>query len=359
MAKIIIDNREVECDGGTNVLRAALGAGWDVPHYCYHPGLTVVASCRLCLMEMKMPHPKTGEMGWAPKLIPSCQTPVRDGIEVRFDSEKVRKNQRDCMEFFLLNHPLDCPVCDQAGECDLQDYSLKFGSAESRMVDPKHVTPKKDIGPKTLLYSDRCVVCTRCVRFTQEVSGTHELCVVNRGSSVEIDVFPGIPLDNPLQGNVVDICPVGCLLDKDFLFKRRVWELKPTPSICPGCATGCSIRVDHADNKVYRLKPRFNAQGNTWWMCYVGRVGFKYVHDARRIASPVIRRGSEQTIPNWEDLPAILRVRFTENVAAHGANILATATPGCMAQLHAGLRRHRLPGRVVHVVELLDEAYPS
>ncbi len=244
MPKIIIDNKTIECREGVPVLQAAIEAGWDVPHYCYHPALSVVASCRLCLMEMKAPHPKTGELGWMPKLVPSCQTPVRDGMEVRFNSEIVQESQQSCMEYFLLNHPLDCPVCDQAGECYLQDYSFKFGSSESRMVEEKLKNPKKDIGPRTLLYQDRCVMCSRCVRFTEEVSGTGELTIVNRGSRAEIDVFPGLPLDNKLQGNVVDICPVGCLLDKDFLFQQRVWHLKCADSICPGCSTGCAIRID-------------------------------------------------------------------------------------------------------------------
>lgn len=319
MAKIIIDNQEIECREGDSVLQAALEAGWDIPHYCYHPSLKVVASCRLCLMEMKMPHPKTREMTWSPKLVPSCQTPVRDGMEVRFDSEKVKKNQEDCMEFFLINHPLDCPVCDQAGECCLQDYSYKFGHAESRMVDEKLKNPKKDIGPRTLLYQDRCVMCTRCVRFAEEISGTHELCVVNRGSHNEIDVFPGLPLNNGLQGNVVDICPVGSLLDKDFLFQRRVWELIGIPSICPGCATGCSIRIDHADERIYRLKPRYNPKVNAWWMCDEGRFGYKYVHDHKRVAKPKVRRGLEETTPNWEDLPEIIRFRFDQHVRKHGA----------------------------------------
>lgn len=323
MPKIIIDNQEIECREGVPVLQAALEAGWDVPHYCYHPGLSVVASCRLCLMEMKMPHPQTKEMSWSPKLMPSCQTPVRDGMEVRFDSQRVQDNQRDCMEFFLLNHPLDCPICDQAGECHLQDYSYKFGHATSRMVDQKLKNPKKDIGPKTLLYQDRCVMCTRCVRFTDEIVGTGELCVVNRGSRTEIDVFPGIPLDNPLQGNVVDICPVGCLLDKDFLFKRRVWELSGTASICPGCATGCTIRIDHADNKVYRLKPRYNPKVNDWWICDEGRFGFKYVHDRRRIATPILRRGAEATTPDWPDVADIVRFRFEEYVRDHGSGGVA------------------------------------
>lgn len=323
MPKIIIDNQTIECRAGVPVLQAALEAGWDVPHYCYHPGLSIVASCRLCLMEMKMPDPKTQEMVWSPKLVPSCQTPVRDGMEVRFDSEKVKQNQSNCMEFFLLNHPLDCPVCDQAGECYLQDYSYEFGHATSRMVDLKIKNPKNDVGPKTLLYQDRCVMCTRCVRFAAEVSGTYELCVVNRGARAEIDVFPGKPLDNPLQGNVVDICPVGSLLDKDFLFKRRVWELKGAESICPGCATGCSIRVDHADNRIYRLKPRYNPKVNQWWMCDEGRFGWKHVHDRTRIARPRVKRGMETTYPTWDAVPEIVRFRFEEHVREKGGEGVA------------------------------------
>ncbi len=314
MAKITVDGTLIETREGIPVLQAALEAGWDVPHYCYHPGLSVVASCRLCLMEMQMPDPKTREMVWSPKLVPSCQTPVKDGLTARFNSDAVRKSQEHCMEFFLLNHPLDCPVCDQAGECWLQDYSFKFGQAESRMVDQKLKNPKKDIGPKTLLYQDRCVMCTRCVRFTDEISGTHELCVVNRGARAEIDVFPGLPLKNALQGNVVDLCPVGSLLDKDFLFKRRVWELRETPSICPGCATGCTIHVHQADNVVYRLKPRYNPKVNGWWMCDEGRFGWKYVQDTKRIRRPLVRRGFETTVPAWADLPEILRFRFREQV---------------------------------------------
>lgn len=323
MPKIIIDNHEVECADGVSVLQAALDAGWNVPHYCYHPGLKVVASCRLCLMEMKMPHPKTREMGWAPKLIPSCQTSVRDGMEVRFASEVVKKNQENCMEFFLLNHPLDCPVCDQAGECQLQDYSYKFGKPSSRMVDEKWKNPKKDIGPKTLLYQDRCVLCTRCVRFADEVSGTSELSLVNRGSKNEIDVFPGFPLDNPLQGNVVDVCPVGCMLDKDFLFKQRVWFLQSAPSVCAGCARGCSIRVDHNEGVVHRLKPRYNPKVNDWWMCDAGRYSYKYVEDDKRVTFPVMRRGLSETTPDWAELPEILRFRFESHVAAKGGDGVA------------------------------------
>jgi len=328
MPKITIDGKEVECRSGTNVLQAALEAGWDIPHYCYHPGLSVVASCRLCLMEMQMPHPKTGEMGWAPKLFPACQTPVRDGMVVRFDSETVRAARDHCMEYFLLNHPLDCPVCDQAGECYLQDYSYKFGEPISRMVDQKLVNPKKDVGPKTLLYSDRCVMCSRCVRFTKEVAGTGELCITNRGNRREIDVFPGIPLDNALQGNVVDICPVGALLDKDFLFKQRVWFLQSAPSICPGCSTGCAIRIDTNDNIVYRLKPRYNPGVNDWWMCDEGRFGWKYVHDADRLTTAKVRRGADVSAPLWEDLGGIVSYRFEQHVARKGsAGVFCVLSP--------------------------------
>ncbi len=331
MPKITIDNQEIECRNGIVLLQAALEAGWDVPHYCYHPALSVVASCRLCLMEVMAPHPKTGELGWMPKLVPSCQTPVRDGMIVRFDSDKVHENQRSCMEYFLLNHPLDCPVCDQAGECYLQDYSYKFGNPDSRMVEEKHKNPKKDIGPRTLLYQDRCVMCSRCVRFTREIAGTGELTIVNRGSRAEIDVFPGLPLDNKLQGNVVDICPVGCLLDKDFLFKQRVWDLKNGDSICPGCSTGCAIRVDHNDEVIYRLKPRFNPGVNDYWMCDEGRFGWKYALDKERIAAPILLRGSDQTTPCWEDIPEIVSYRFEQIIEKHDAGRMAVVLSPMMA----------------------------
>ncbi|HVP09907.1 MAG TPA: 2Fe-2S iron-sulfur cluster-binding protein [Phycisphaerae bacterium] len=328
MPKIIIDDREIECREKVSVLQAALEAGWNIPHYCYHPGLSIVASCRLCLMEMKMPHPKTKEMAWSPKLFPSCQTPVKDGMEVRFASRAVIENQHRCMEYFLLNHPLDCPVCDQAGECWLQDYSREFGDPASRMVDQKYKNPKKDIGSKTLLYQDRCVLCTRCVRFCKEIAGTGELCVVDRGSREEIDVFPGMPLENALQGNVVDICPVGALLDKDFLMKQRVWELQSVPSICPRCSTGCAIWVDHNKGRVWRLRPRYNPGVNDWWMCDEGRFGWKHVHDPNRLDRLMVRRGPATEMPDWRDLPEIARVRLRQIVADDGpAKVAALLSP--------------------------------
>lgn len=328
MPTIIIDGKKIECRDGVPVLQAALEAGVEVPHYCYHPGLSIVASCRLCLMEMKMPHPQTKEMVWTNKLLPSCQTPVKEGLEVRFDSDFVKQNQQHVMEYYLLNHPLDCPVCDKAGECYLQDYTEDYGSAASRMVEEKHKNPKKDIGSHTLLYQDRCVLCTRCVRFCGEVAGPGELTVVDRGNRAEIDVFPGEPLENKLQGNVVDLCPVGALLDKDFLFKQRVWLLQPAKSVCAGCSRGCTIHVDQNENVVYRLRPRYNEKVNEWWMCDEGRFGWKYVTRADRLRQPRLRSGTEWGPIRWEELPVLLRGRFEEAAKADdGAGVAAVLSP--------------------------------
>ncbi len=328
MPKIIIDGQEIEARAGVPVLQAALEAGMNVPHYCYHPGLAVVASCRLCLMEMKLPHPKTGEAVWAPKLFPSCQTPVKAGMEVRFESDKVRQNQQRVMEYYLLNHPLDCPVCDKAGECYLQDYTESHGAATSRMVEDKHKNPKKDIGPHTLLYSDRCVVCGRCVRFTNEIAGTGELAVTNRGSRNEIDVFPGVPLDNPLQGNVVDLCPVGALLDKDFLFRQRVWMLRATRSVSPVDSRGQTIFIDHNEHGIHRVRPRYNDQVNEWWISDEARFGWHHVHSADRLRQPVVRDGGQGAAVRWEELPGRVRQEIVQAVGeGDGAGVAVVLSP--------------------------------
>lgn len=255
------------------VLQAALDAGVYLPSYCYHPGLSIVASCRICLVEIE----------GVPKLVPSCQTPVRDGMVVFANSSKAIANQKAVMEYLLVNHPLDCPVCDQAGECHLQDYSFQYGRGESRFEEDKAKKPKKDVGLNVLLYNDRCIMCTRCVRFTREVSGTSELYVDGRGHKEEIDIFPGKPLDNKLSGNVVDLCPVGALLDKDFLFKQRVWLLKQTPSISPADSGGENIYLEYNDGVIYRIKPRYNAEVNTWWISDDTRYTYKAVHDPKRL----------------------------------------------------------------------------
>ncbi|MBN2448318.1 MAG: (2Fe-2S)-binding protein, partial [Phycisphaerae bacterium] len=344
MPTIVIDGQEVKCQRGISVLQAALDAGMQVPHYCYHPGLSVVASCRLCLMEMKVPQPKTGELDWAPKLFPACQTPVKGGMEVRFKSEKVRANVRHVMEYYLLNHPLDCPVCDKAGECYLQDYSDEFGSATSRMVENKHKNPKKDIGSKTLLYQDRCVLCTRCVRFAEEIAGSAELTVVNRGSRGEIDVFPGEPLENPLQGNVVDLCPVGALLNKDFLFKQRVWLLKSAKSISPADSSGSAIFIDHNEGVIHRVRPRFNEKVNEWWISDEARFGWKYVHDERRLNQPMRRSGGELRPIKWEALPELLRGELRKRSEGSNGIRVATVLSPMMSCEEAWLLAHFVRG---------------
>jgi NADH-quinone oxidoreductase subunit G len=275
MPWITVDGKRIECKDRQMILQACIDAGMALPHYCYHPGLSIPASCRICLVEVE----------GIPKLVPSCQTPVRDGMVVHSKSTKAIANQKQVMEYLLINHPLDCPVCDQAGECLLQDYSYEYGRSQSRFEEDKAKKPKKDVGLNVLLYNDRCIMCTRCVRFTREVSGTSELYVDGRGHREEIDIFPGKPLNNKLSGNVVDLCPVGALLDKDFLFKQRVWLLKRSPSISPVDAGGENIWLEQNQNIIYRIKPRYNAEVNQWWITDDTRYSFKPVHDKKRLTS--------------------------------------------------------------------------
>lgn len=287
MPTITIDGRKCEFEGRKMILQVALENGLALPHYCYHPGLSIVASCRICLAEVAQPNSRNdNKLELIPKLMPTCQTPAADGMEVYTASPKSIANQKAVMEYLLINHPLDCPVCDQAGECYLQDYSYQFGRGESRFREEKIKQPKKDVGPHVLLYADRCIMCTRCVRFTREVTGTSELGVFGRGAREQIDVFPGIALDNELSGNVVDICPVGALLDKDFLFSQRVWFLTSTPSIDGLTASGDNISVEHNEGRVYRVKPRTNLEVNKWWISDEIRYGWKFVHGEQRLTTP-------------------------------------------------------------------------
>jgi NADH-quinone oxidoreductase subunit G len=301
MGTVLVNGKSVKLADGErlNVIQAADRVGVEVPRYCWHPALSVVASCRMCLVETGEKKPD-GTIAMGPKLVPGCQTPVKDGMVVVTDSEKVKTAQAQTLEYLLLNHPLDCPVCDQAGECFLQDYSYRYGHAHSRLHEPKIRRDDKDhIGDQIVLFTDRCVMCSRCVRFTREISGTAELEVINRGSHAEIDVFPGEPCNNKLAGNVVDICPVGALCSKDFLYKQRVWWLQSKPSVCPNCSTGCSILIDQNENVVYRLRPRYNPQAQGHFMCDEGRFGFKYVHDPARLALPIARGANGSPANDW------------------------------------------------------------
>jgi len=293
MPTITINGVSCEFSKGQMILQVAAANGIEIPSYCYHDGLSIVASCRICLGEATVPNPRNGgalEPFMGGKLFPTCQTPAMDGMVVHTDSPKAIANQRAVMEYLLLNHPLDCPVCDQAGECTLQDYSYRYGRGESRFEEDKLKQPKKDVGANILLYSDRCIMCTRCVRFTREVSGTSELYIDGRGNKNQIDVFPGVGLDNPIASNVIDLCPVGALLDKDFLFAQRVWFLRRTASIDGITASGDNIWIEHNQGGVYRIKPRENPAVNRWWISDEVRYGWKHIHADNRLRSPMRRQ---------------------------------------------------------------------
>ena len=300
MPSITIDGTVCEFEPGQTILQVANDHGVKIPQYCYHDSMSIVASCRICLAEVWAPNPRNDNaLEPIPKLLPTCQTAAADGQVVYIDSEKATANQKAVMEYLLINHPLDCPVCDQAGECDLQDYSYDYGRGVSRFEDTKVKQPKKDVGPNILLYSDRCIMCTRCVRFTREVAGTSELIVDGRGNQEQIDTFPGKSLDNPIASNVIDLCPVGALLDKDFLFAKRVWDLTPVPSIDPITSSGDNLYIDVADDRVYRLRPRENAGVNKWWITDEVRYGWKFVHDENRLTQPMRRRGDDLVTTEW------------------------------------------------------------
>jgi len=290
MPRITINGQEFDFEKGRTILQVALENEVEIPHYCYHPGLSIPANCRICLAEIHAPNPRNdNRIEPIPKLLPTCQTPAGDGQIVYTNSPKAIANQKAVMEYLLINHPVDCPVCDQAGECYLQDYSYQYGRSASRFQEAKIKQPKKDVGPNILLYADRCIMCTRCVRFCREVTGTNELIVEGRGSTAQIDIFPGRAVDNELASNVIDICPVGALLDKDFLFQQRVWFLKRAASIDGITASGDNIWVEHNEGTVYRVRPRPNLEVNRWWITDEVRYGWKFVHSDERITMPRIK----------------------------------------------------------------------
>ena len=310
MPVVIVDGQEIEigADERLNCIEAARRAGKEIPHYCWHPGLSVVASCRMCLIETGSRDPATGRVTMVPKLVPGCQTPAKDNTVIVTESQVVKESRARVEEALLIDHPIDCPICDKAGECLLQDYHFEHGQPERRADIHPFTSRKRDVGPTVTLFVDRCIMCTRCVRFTREVSGTAELMVANRGSKEEIDVFAGFPLDNKLAGNVVDLCPVGALGDKDFLYQQRVWFLKREANVCGGCATGCSIHTEHNQDTVYRLKPRENPRVNRWWICDEGRYGWHHLHDASRLLEAGRRDADGGFAPvEWSDLVGKLR----------------------------------------------------
>jgi NADH-quinone oxidoreductase subunit G len=331
MATVYVNNQSVDIGNEKlNLIQAALKAGVFIPHYCWHPALTVVASCRMCLVEVGERKPD-GTVAMQPKVVPGCQTPAKDGTVIVTNSPRAKHAQQQTLESLLINHPLDCPVCDKAGECMLQDFSYNFGRSQSRMIDTKNTPPNKpEISGTISLFADRCIMCSRCVRFTREIAGTAELQVINRGDHSEIDVFPGEPLDNKLAGNVVDLCPVGALCSKDFLYRQRVWFLRSQKSVCADCSTGCSIFVDQNKDILYRLRPRENPQANGFFMCDEGRYGFHYVNASERLTRPLARpeaaANGQAAVAYEEAIPAIRRA-FAEAAAQDGASVAAVFSP--------------------------------
>lgn len=263
MPKLIIDNKEVEYNTGQTVIEAAKAAGIEIPHFCWHPGLSVSGNCRICLVEIEK----------LPKLAIACSTAATEGMVVHTKSPKVIEAQNAVMEFLLINHPLDCPICDEAGECKLQDYSFKYSNGLSRFDEEKNHKDKRiSLGPNVMFDQERCISCSRCIRFCDEIAKEPQLTFIQRGEKVTIRTFPGKELDNPYSMNVIEICPVGALTSKHFRFRSRVWDMSFTDSICPGCSRGCNSIIGVRQNEILRIEPRENLEVNNWWLCDWGRL---------------------------------------------------------------------------------------
>ena len=301
MPLLKIDDKEFQVESGSTVLETAEANGIEIPHYCYHPALEVVGSCRMCLVQVE-------GMG---KLQVSCNTFVGDvppdrKVDGKYDmvvhtqNDLVVQERKNILEFLLLNHPLDCPVCDQAGECYLQDYSFKFGNAHSRFEEDKRVNPNEYLGSQIVINHNRCILCSRCVRFTQEISGTSELFVEARGYNSKIAALEDNPLDNLLAGNVADICPVGALLSTDYIHKNRIWNLKQKPSVCQDCSVGCNVDVFSQQDQIFRLTARENHDVNGYFMCDIGRYGFHRFEEIERVVQPMERNGQSFDVLSWD-----------------------------------------------------------
>jgi NADH-quinone oxidoreductase subunit G len=298
---LTIDGQEVSVPKGTTLLKAAEKVGRDVPHYCYHDGLSSPAMCRLCLVEVQ----------GAPKPMPACVTQAMDGQVVSTESELALDMRRGVLEFYLVNHPLDCPICDMSGECHLQNYVHEEGRDHGRSREPKRVFGRDDFGGDVLFYGDRCVMCTRCVRFMNEVEQDQRLCVVERGNRSVIDTFFDRGLEGThWHGNIVDLCPVGALISKDFLYKARAWDLDHTPSVCPSCSQGCNIELHTRDNLVQRLKPRENLEVNAFWMCDHGRLDYEWINRGERLEAPLVRDLTGVKAMGWKEALTLLVARL-------------------------------------------------
>lgn len=312
MPVLTIDGKKIETQPGKTIIEAALENGITIPHFCWHPSLTVAGNCRMCLVNVgsyKKAQDGSAELDadgnpivmWFPKLQIACATPVNDGMIVDTKGEKTTKAVNAVMEFLLINHPLDCPICDEAGQCKLQEYAYKFSKGESRFDEMKNHKDKRVVwGPNVMFDGERCISCSRCIRFAQEVAEQPVLTFIQRGDHVTIETFEGTQFDSPYSMNVIELCPVGALTSIDFRFKARVWDMSFNDSICPGCARGCNIQVGVRDNEILRLEPRTNPHVNTYWMCDAGRNSqYKWVNQ-NRISGASIKSNGNRNTTDWK-----------------------------------------------------------
>lgn len=293
MAKITIDGTQFDADPKLTIMQAALEVGIQIPHFCWHPQLSVAGNCRICLVDIEK----------MPKLAIACATPVAEGMVVQTNSPKVINAREAVMEFLLINHPLDCPICDEAGECKLQDYAYKYSVGVSRFDFEKVRKPKRvELGPNVMLDTERCIMCSRCVRFCDEIAKSPQLVFTQRGDHVELTTFPGEQLDNSYSMNTIDLCPVGALTSRDFRFSARVWEMSSTDSVCVGCSRGCNTKMWVRNNEVLRLTPRLNTEVNNYWMCDAGRLStFASVNAETRIKNPMVRKDDLLVEASWDE----------------------------------------------------------
>ena len=302
MPLLKIDDKEIQVESGTTILEIAIASGIEIPYYCYHPALEVVGSCRMCLVQVEgMSKLQVSCNTFIGEVHPDRKVNGKYDMVVYTQNELVVKERKNILEFLLLNHPLDCPVCDQAGECYLQDYSFKFGNAHSRFEEEKRVRPNEYLGSQIVINHNRCILCSRCVRFTQEISGTSELFVEARGYNSKIAALEDKPLDNLLAGNVADICPVGALLSTDYIHKNRIWNLEQKPSVCQDCSVGCNVDVFSQQDQIFRLTARENQDVNGYFMCDIGRYGFHRFEKIERIIHPMVRNGKSFNVLDWDE----------------------------------------------------------
>ncbi len=303
MARITIDGTQFETDNRRTIIEAAGEQGIEIPHFCWHPRLSVSGNCRMCLVEVEK----------LPKLVIACATQVSEGMVVHTQSQKVIRARNAVMEFILINHPLDCPICDEAGDCKLQNYAYQHSIGYSRFDEDKvHKQKRIDLGPHVVLDGERCIMCSRCIRFCDEIARKPQLTFTQRGDHVELTTFPGEQLDNPYSMNTIDICPVGALTSKDFRFKARVWELSSTETVCPGCARGCNMITWVRNNEILRQTPRFNPEVNDYWMCDYGRLNtFRQVHSEKRIKGPMMKKEEGDPVEvGWDEAISLVASEF-------------------------------------------------